>query len=56
MLKVIESFFAEVPNVPHDILFVGRILGWKTKAEQAVEAARKFLRSAGVGAQSNKAI
>ena len=41
--------FYEVPHAPHDILFVGHILGWRRQAEDAVRAAAQFLSSSGVG-------
>ena len=46
--------FYEVPNAPHDILFVGHILGWRAQVEEVAGAAGKFLRSVGISAESKK--
>ena len=34
----------EVPNAPHDILFMGHLLGWTKQADAAAEAAADFLK------------
>ena len=43
--------FHQVANAPHNILFVGHFLGWKAQAEEATEAAGRFLKSIGIGAE-----
>lgn len=34
----------EAPDAPHDILFVGHLLGWAKEADTAAQAAAKFLK------------
>ena len=36
----------EVPNAPHDIVFVGHVLGWANETDAAAQAAAEFLRVA----------
>ena len=36
--------FHEVPNAPHDILFIAHILGWKAQAEEVIKAAGEFFK------------
>ena len=35
----------EVPNAPHDIVFVGHVLGWSKETDADVRAAAEFLRA-----------
>ena len=36
----------EVSNAPHDIVFVGHVLGWANETDAAAQAAAEFLRVA----------
>ncbi|CAD6588603.1 MAG: hypothetical protein ASARMPREDX12_003383 [Alectoria sarmentosa] len=42
----------EAPNAPHDIVFIGHVLGWAKEADAGAQAAAEFLKGLGSDAKS----
>ena len=42
----------EVPDVPHDVLLVGHVLGWAKEADAGAQVAAEFLKGLALDAKS----